>query len=143
MAVVRNHRYGIDMTTEYMLQTCIFCGTSETPLWRANTFDRQKNLCNACGVRENRLKRAKREADAELGPQWGRERAGEGSSGFAVTAKRAASVSCLSASLIFADCFLCIPSNRARDLHTCQRHRLASSVSSTRCRPTRHGHWHA
>ena len=100
--------YDISMTSEYMLQTCIFCGTSETPLWRANTIDREKNLCNACGVRENRLKRAKREADAELGPRWGTDRAGECSSGFAAPAKRAASVSYPSASPATAGFPLCI-----------------------------------
>ena len=100
--------YGISMTTGYVLQTCISCGTSDTPLWRANRIDREKNLCNACGVRENRVKRAKREADAELGPQWGTDRAGEGSSGFAVPAMRAASVSYPSASPATAGFPLCI-----------------------------------
>ncbi|CAL5230043.1 g13489 [Coccomyxa viridis] len=46
------------------VKACIICGITETPLWRANHLDGEKNLCNACGVRQNRLKRARRAGDA-------------------------------------------------------------------------------
>ena len=46
------------------LQACILCGTTETPLWRAIDIDGVKHVCNACGLRQNRLKRARRADDA-------------------------------------------------------------------------------
>ena len=79
------------------MQACMMCGITETPLWRANDIDGEKNLCNACGVRQNRLKRARRMADAaqhSICQKGHAERQREGSSASPTMAKRAASVSC-------------------------------------------------
>ncbi len=80
-----------------MFQACIICGITVTPLWRANDIDGLKNLCNACGVRQNRLKRARRADDAAhytTSPKGQSKRETEGSSAMPSPTKRAASVSC-------------------------------------------------
>ncbi|KAL3626570.1 hypothetical protein CASFOL_030119 [Castilleja foliolosa] len=39
------------------LKTCVDCGTSKTPLWRGGPAG-PKSLCNACGIRSRKKRRA-------------------------------------------------------------------------------------
>ncbi|XP_051130544.1 GATA transcription factor 16-like [Andrographis paniculata] len=39
------------------VKTCADCGTSKTPLWRGGP-DGPKSLCNACGIRSRKKRRA-------------------------------------------------------------------------------------
>ncbi|GJP74623.1 hypothetical protein CLOP_g5180 [Closterium sp. NIES-67] len=43
------------------VKTCAHCGTSKTPLWR-NGPPGPKSLCNACGIRFNKIRSGKRKA---------------------------------------------------------------------------------
>ncbi|KAL1334888.1 hypothetical protein HN51_063840 [Arachis hypogaea] len=47
---------GKSPTTE-LKKTCADCGTSKTPLWRGGPAG-PKSLCNACGIRSRKKKRA-------------------------------------------------------------------------------------
>lgn len=69
------------------------CGTTDTPLWRANPINGVKNLCNACGVRANRLKRARRAEAAEACAQGQLHKEAQGGSGLPSASERTASVS--------------------------------------------------
>ncbi|CAA3017341.1 GATA transcription factor 16-like [Olea europaea var. sylvestris] len=44
-----------DSTTQ--VKTCVDCGTSKTPLWRGGPAG-PKSLCNACGIRSRKKRRA-------------------------------------------------------------------------------------
>ncbi|KAL0457461.1 UNVERIFIED_CONTAM: GATA transcription factor 17 [Sesamum latifolium] len=39
------------------VKTCVDCGTSKTPLWRGGPAG-PKSLCNACGIRSRKKRRA-------------------------------------------------------------------------------------
>ncbi|CAI5522916.1 unnamed protein product [Closterium sp. Naga37s-1] len=45
-------------------KTCAHCGTSKTPLWR-NGPPGPKSLCNACGIRFNKIRSGKRKASPQ------------------------------------------------------------------------------
>nr|XP_043613133.1 GATA transcription factor 16-like [Erigeron canadensis] len=40
-----------------LINTCVDCGTSKTPLWRGGPAG-PKSLCNACGIRSRKRRRA-------------------------------------------------------------------------------------
>ncbi|CAI9776781.1 unnamed protein product [Fraxinus pennsylvanica] len=40
-----------------LVKTCVDCGTSKTPLWRGGPAG-PKSLCNACGIRSRKKRRA-------------------------------------------------------------------------------------
>ncbi|XP_009620101.1 GATA transcription factor 16-like [Nicotiana tomentosiformis] len=42
---------------ESQLKTCVDCGTTKTPLWRGGPAG-PKSLCNACGIRSRKKRRA-------------------------------------------------------------------------------------
>ncbi|XP_009767635.1 GATA transcription factor 15-like [Nicotiana tabacum] len=43
--------------SESQLKTCVDCGTTKTPLWRGGPAG-PKSLCNACGIRSRKKRRA-------------------------------------------------------------------------------------
>ncbi|CAI7776594.1 unnamed protein product, partial [Closterium sp. NIES-54] len=47
-----------------IVKTCAHCGTSKTPLWR-NGPPGPKSLCNACGIRFNKIRSGKRKASPQ------------------------------------------------------------------------------
>ncbi|KAJ1395309.1 Zinc finger, GATA-type [Sesbania bispinosa] len=48
---------GNSPTTNEQKKTCADCGTTKTPLWRGGPAG-PKSLCNACGIRSRKKKRA-------------------------------------------------------------------------------------
>ncbi|CAI5472391.1 unnamed protein product [Closterium sp. Yama58-4] len=47
-----------------IVKTCAHCGTSKTPLWRSGPPG-PKSLCNACGIRFNKIRSGKRKASPQ------------------------------------------------------------------------------
>ncbi|MCD7471673.1 hypothetical protein HAX54_012272 [Datura stramonium] len=45
------------VSSESQLKTCADCGTTKTPLWRGGPAG-PKSLCNACGIRSRKKRRA-------------------------------------------------------------------------------------
>ncbi|KAI3823548.1 hypothetical protein L1987_04987 [Smallanthus sonchifolius] len=41
----------------HLIKTCVDCGTTKTPLWRGGPAG-PKSLCNACGIRSRKKRRA-------------------------------------------------------------------------------------
>lgn len=106
---------GMHSGQQLCLQACILCGTTETPLWRANDIDGVKNVCNACGVRQNRLKRARRADDAarQSSSNQGRLQlpAQNSSTSYSSPTQRAASVSFLTQHHMAAKSTLALPAS--------------------------------
>ncbi|CAI7877113.1 unnamed protein product [Closterium sp. NIES-54] len=55
---------GAAMQSNGIAKTCAHCGTSKTPLWR-NGPPGPKSLCNACGIRFNKIRSGKRKASPQ------------------------------------------------------------------------------
>ncbi|KAJ4722073.1 GATA transcription factor [Melia azedarach] len=53
----KNHGGGISSEENSNKKTCADCGTSKTPLWRGGPAG-PKSLCNACGIRSRKKRRA-------------------------------------------------------------------------------------
>ncbi|XP_060197584.1 GATA transcription factor 16-like [Lycium barbarum] len=45
------------VSSENQMKTCVDCGTNKTPLWRGGPAG-PKSLCNACGIRSRKKRRA-------------------------------------------------------------------------------------
>ncbi|XP_055815220.1 GATA transcription factor 15-like [Solanum dulcamara] len=45
------------ISSEIQMRTCVECGATKTPLWRGGPAG-PKSLCNACGIRSRKKKRA-------------------------------------------------------------------------------------
>ncbi|XP_058727111.1 putative GATA transcription factor 22 [Vicia villosa] len=60
---IQNERYNQGSLTS---RVCTECQTTSTPLWRSGPVG-PKTLCNACGIRQRKARRAAVEADNSLG----------------------------------------------------------------------------